>query len=163
MGRYGLVGLSGVLVNLGVLWTLTRWISLDNPNAASAAAIECSILWNFWLHDHWTFHDRIEITAPLHARVLRFHAVAAFGAMLQWATFAGLNYVIGCATTFVPGAATAKCEGSGLERLIDAIASPPEVGAFKYASQMTGIGLATVWNFIMNTRWTFRVERSDPE
>ncbi len=162
MGRYGLVGLSGVLVNLGLLWVLTRWLPVGNPNAASAVAIEGSILWNFWLHDRWTFHDRVEATVRVWSRVLRFHTVAAFGAFLQWATFAGFNDFIACATSLVPHAERAVCDTSGIERVIGTIASPPEVGAFKYGSQMAGIGLATMWNFIMNTRWTFRVERSDP-
>ena len=163
MGRYGIVGLSGVLVNLGALWTLTRWISLSNPNLASALAIECSIFWNFWLHDRWTFRDRFQATAGLRERVLRFHTVAAFGALLQWATFAGLNYTLACTTTLTQGASTAVCDGSAFERLVGAIAAPPEVGAFKFLSQLTGICLATLWNFMMNTRWTFRVERSDLE
>lgn len=160
VGRYGAVGLSGVLVNLGVLWTLTRWSILGNPNVASAIAIECSILWNFWLHDRWTFDDRRSTTARLHERMLRFHTVAAFGAMLQWVTFAGLNYLIACATPFAPQTNHAICEAVGIERWIGAITSPPEVGSKKFLSQLTGIGLATVWNFVMNTRWTFRVENS---
>ena len=126
MGRYGLVGLSGVLVNLGLLWVLTRWLPVGNPNAASAVAIEGSILWNFWLHDRWTFHDRVEATVRVWSRVLRFHTVAAFGAFLQWATFAGFNDFIACATSLVPHAERAMERlgvGHHFESVFDIVAS----------------------------------------
>jgi dolichol-phosphate mannosyltransferase len=56
MARFGLVGLSGVAVNLGLLWALTDCAGLYYLVSA-AVAIEASIVSNFVLNDRWTFSD----------------------------------------------------------------------------------------------------------
>ncbi|MEA2053544.1 MAG: glycosyltransferase family 2 protein [Candidatus Thermoplasmatota archaeon] len=55
--KFGLVGGSGVLVNLGLLWLITERFGMFYLFSASIA-IELSILSNFILNDLWTFHDR---------------------------------------------------------------------------------------------------------
>jgi len=53
--KYALVGLSGVVVNEGILLALSGAM---NPLIADAVAIESSILWNFSLNELWTFRGR---------------------------------------------------------------------------------------------------------
>ena len=156
--RYGLVGLSGVVVNLGALWLLSRLALADAPNAASLGAIEISILWNFWLHDRWTFQDRHATTTPLLERLLRFHEVAATSACLQFGCFVTLNMIYACGAT--PLGETPVCHGSAAAWLDAALTAPPDVGAFKFAAQAAGIAVATALNFLLNLTWTFRIERS---
>jgi dolichol-phosphate mannosyltransferase len=55
--KYCLVGASGVLVNMGLLWLLTEMGGLFYL-VSSAFAIEASIVTNFTLNDHFTFPDR---------------------------------------------------------------------------------------------------------
>ena len=155
--RYGVVGMSGVLVNLSVLWFASNWLFPATPNLSSAVAIEISIVWSFCLHDRWTFEDRKRATTPLLKRLLRFHAVALVGATLQWSTFAGLNFLYACHA--FGDAMRQVCTDSLGQQLQHAVFSAPEVGNMKFVSQSTGIALSTLWNFILNVRWTFRVER----
>jgi putative flippase GtrA len=74
--RFGLVGLSGVVVNTSVLWALARGAQLPVP-LASALATETAILSNFALNDRWTF--RAARQYPLLMRLLRFNGVSLGG------------------------------------------------------------------------------------
>lgn len=56
-GKFCLVGLSGVLVNIGLLWLLTEFAGLFYLISA-AISIEISIISNFTLNDFFTFSDR---------------------------------------------------------------------------------------------------------
>lgn len=77
--RFGLVGASGVGINLGVFWLLTERLSLHYLVAASVA-IETAMCSNYLLNNNWTFADRrthvISFTG-----LARYHAVS-FGGML---------------------------------------------------------------------------------
>lgn len=59
MAQFAAVGVSGVLVNLGILWTLTDYAGIYYLLSA-VASIEASIVSNFVLNDLWTFRDRKE-------------------------------------------------------------------------------------------------------
>jgi dolichol-phosphate mannosyltransferase len=86
--RYGLVGLSGTLVNFAVYLPLTRLANVT-PELAAPLAIEIAILSNFILHTLWTFSARPQRTTIL-ARISRFHFVAALGGAANYLTFLGL-------------------------------------------------------------------------
>ncbi len=78
--RFGLVGLSGIVVNYG-LFSLLRW-AMDVPYLlAAAVAIELSILSNFFFNHYWTWRHRGEtdLGAMLH-RALKYHLVAGIAA-----------------------------------------------------------------------------------
>ena len=55
--KFGLVGVSGIAVNMGVLWFLTELIGLDYL-VSSVIAIFLSILNNFIWNDRWTWRER---------------------------------------------------------------------------------------------------------
>src|SRR5262245_55882577 len=74
--RFGLVGLSGVVVNTSVLWVLARGVHLSVP-LASVLATETAILSNFALNDRWTF--RAARQHPFLMRLLRFNGVSLGG------------------------------------------------------------------------------------
>jgi dolichol-phosphate mannosyltransferase len=74
--RFGLVGLSGVVVNMSVLWALARGVHVPVP-LASALATETAILSNFALNDRWTF--RAARQHPFLMRLLRFNGVSLGG------------------------------------------------------------------------------------
>jgi putative flippase GtrA len=129
--RFGLVGASGIAVNLSVLQVLAgvlRW-----PDAAaSAAAIEASILWNFLLNDRFTFGDRrAGAGRPLH-RLLAFHAVTAVGAVVQLGTFVALSAV--------------------LPRAL----GRAELGGLRHLAQGAGIALAFGWNYAGSAGFAWR-------
>jgi len=88
--KFALVGISGLLVNLGTYVLLTRKIGF-NIALASPAAIELSILSNYFLNDIWTFKYR-RLTIPVYHRLLRFHVVAALAGSLNYVAFLMLVY-----------------------------------------------------------------------
>lgn len=78
--QFGLVGVSGVLVNTAILWLLVHRAQLGLL-PASAVATETAILNNFLLNDRWTFAaaGRDE---PRWRRFLRFNGVALGGMLI---------------------------------------------------------------------------------
>ena len=156
--KFGLVGGLGVFVNLGVLWLL-RSVGVTDT-AASAVAIEVSILSNFVLNERWTFRDRADELGRegLWSRAVRFQLVSGVGALLQWSAFVGLNVL--WIYWGVSADASAHSWLSYQQELSagawhHVITSPPEVGAWVYLSQLIGIAGATAWNFLMNYYWTW--------
>jgi|GEM_PF-688075 len=104
--RFCLVGLSGVLVNEGLLWLLTEKFAIYYLFSA-LIAIEVSIFNNYLLNEFWTFRDRRQ-KASL-KRFPRFNLVSMGGLIINLSvlfilTQAGLYYLtsnlfgIACAT-----------------------------------------------------------------
>jgi len=130
--RFAAVGLSGVGVNLGVLWLLAGVLRLREV-LASAAAIEVSILWNFALNSRFTYRDRnAGAVAGLAARALRYNLVSLIGLVLQLGTFVLLRAIL----------------LRHLER--------EALGDLRYPAQCAGIALATAWSFAGNLHFTWR-------
>ena len=74
------VGLSGVLVNMGVYWLLTRYTGLKSIDwLAVLIGIEASILTNFILNDTFTFARR-RAGKTFIGRILKFNFISAAGA-----------------------------------------------------------------------------------
>jgi len=105
------VGLSGVVVNEGVLWLLTALAGLPYY-ISSIFAIEVSIISNFILNDHFTFADRRSgRSGSFLKRLLKFNLTCAAGAAIQYGILVlltevcDLNYLIsnliGIAVAFI--------------------------------------------------------------
>ena len=121
--KFCLVGLSGILVNMGLLWLLTELAGL--PYLASAAiSIETSIISNFMLNDFFTFTRRgAPGTKPFFNRLWKFNVVSLVGLAIN----------LGVLTLFT------------------------EVFNIYYmVSHLCGIVTATLWNYLVNTSWTWR-------
>ncbi|MDP2919248.1 MAG: glycosyltransferase family 2 protein [Dehalococcoidia bacterium] len=98
--KFCLVGGSGVLVNVGLLWVLTEYAGLFYL-FSSAIAIETSVLSNYIFNDFLTFRDRHSRgQKDFFKRMLKFNAVSLVGVGLNLAilwlltSFAGLHYII---------------------------------------------------------------------
>jgi len=149
------VGASGVVVNLGFLYLFADAIGL-HTNAASALAIELSILSNFLINETWTFSDLRE-NGSFAKRAIRFNLVSLVGAMIQWSLFVMLN-VAWMLMLAEPQELAAYHGGytGWIDRwIIHPVLKPPDVGTMKYVSQLFGIGVATFWNFLVNVHWTW--------
>jgi putative flippase GtrA len=71
---FNVVGLAGLVVQLGVLALLTR-ARVPVP-LATALAVEAAVLHNFFCHQRWTWRDRPSVgSRATFARLARFHAV----------------------------------------------------------------------------------------
>ena len=69
--KFNVVGALGMAVQLASLALLNRWLH-GHYLYASAAAIELTLLHNFWWHTHYTWRDRRDGVKPTQ-RLLRFH------------------------------------------------------------------------------------------
>lgn len=78
--RFGLVGLSGVVVNTAVLWLLVKRAGFAVP-IGSALASEVAIITNFWLNDRWTFRAAVR-QHRWWQRLIRFNGVALGGVLI---------------------------------------------------------------------------------
>jgi len=118
-----LVGGSGIVVNMGLLWLLTELAGF--PYLLSAAVgIECSIISNFVLNDFITFRDRRTSTGkPFLTRLLQFNLVSLAGIALNMAVLWLLTEL---------------------------------VGLYYLLSNLCGIALAALWNYFVNSWWTWK-------
>lgn len=57
--RWLLLGISGLLGNIGLLVLLTEWFGIHHLLAA-VLATECVTIWNFYWAEHWVFRERRE-------------------------------------------------------------------------------------------------------
>ena len=92
--KFSLVGVSGIVVNLGLLWILTEMVGLFYLISA-AFSIETSILSNFALNELWTFRDRVGSTKGILKRALKFNMICVVGLMINIAILAALTELLG--------------------------------------------------------------------
>jgi dolichol-phosphate mannosyltransferase len=93
--KFALVGLSGVGINIGILYLLTEFAGLFYL-ASAAIAIEASIISNFSLNDYFTFADRRAPGIKGFFRQLgKFNLVSLFGLVINTAVLALFTEVFG--------------------------------------------------------------------
>jgi dolichol-phosphate mannosyltransferase len=94
--KFGMVGLSGIVVNEGVLIYLKEFIHLALP-VASIIAIELSIVSNFLLNDIWTFRSDREGHAlgQRWQRFISFQVVSVGGAVINFVILNTLAVCVG--------------------------------------------------------------------
>ena len=110
--KFGIVGTSGIVVNMGILWFLTEMMGLHYL-MSSVAAILLSILNNFFWNDIWTWRDSRKPGAKAYViRLMKFFLVSSLAGYIGnwsvlWALthFLGFHYMI--ANLFGIAAATA--------------------------------------------------------
>lgn len=140
--KFGLVGGSGVVVNMGMLWLAMHRLLVTLPDHAvlhglaysprvawsGALAIAISILTNFLLNDAWTWGDR-QKRGPLHFwwRLSKYTLVASVAGIVQWLALQGLA-------------------GLGMHVMLA-----------NFCGIIAGIGI----NFVANNWWTFRAGADD--
>jgi dolichol-phosphate mannosyltransferase len=120
--KFGVVGASGVVVNMGCLYLLKEFAGVPYF-IASVIAIELSILSNFTVNLLWTWRDRAG-EGTLWSKLIRYHIGAGATAVLG-------NYIVLIALT----------ELAGMHYMI---------------SNLIGIAVGTLSNYIINDLWTFK-------
>jgi dolichol-phosphate mannosyltransferase len=88
--KFGLVGLSGILVNLVCFTALLAWGM--NKFIASPLAIEVSILWNFLYNNYWTFRMKCK-PGHAHIRGLKFNVVSILALSISFVTFSASAFI----------------------------------------------------------------------
>lgn len=125
--RFAVVGLSGVVVDMAILYLLS------DPNAlgwgltrSKLIAAEAAIINNFLWNDAWTFRDRVGVRTgfreKLH-RLARFNLVCGVGLLL--------NVIL-------------------LNLMFN------QLGMNRYLANAIAIGVVTAWNFFVNLKVSWR-------
>ena len=78
--KFGVVGASGVVVNMGCLYVLKEFAGIPYF-VASLIAIELSILSNFSVNHLWTWRDRLD-SGTIWTKIWRYHVGAGATAFL---------------------------------------------------------------------------------
>jgi dolichol-phosphate mannosyltransferase len=128
--KFCLVGASGVVVDMGVLWFLLQQDVMTVPMAvAKALAAESAIVNNFVWNDRWTFRNAAGASdrGSGLARFLRFNAIS----------FAGLGLNVGLF-----------------------LAQVSLLGTNPYLANAVAIVLVACFNFGMSRRYGWRVRRA---
>ena len=93
--KFGIVGISGIIVNEGVLIYLREYAGFSLP-AASVVAIELSILSNFLFNDLWTFRsDKEHLLSGRWQRFTSFQVISIGGAVINFALLNILSFLLG--------------------------------------------------------------------
>ena len=139
--RFGLVGASGTVVNLAVLYTAHEFLFNaiepvgSKPYFSLALAIAVATVNNFTWNRLWTWSDRLHATAVEAGQRLRKRSLLA--QLGQYATASWLGILLQYALTL-------WLTHMGLHYML---------------ANLTAIVIASVSNFIANDRWTFRHSR----
>ena len=86
--KFCIVGGSGVVINMGLLYVFTQTAQLK-IEFASPLAIESSMLSNFFFNNLWTFRRR-DISESILVRLLKFHLVTGLAGIANYVVLLGL-------------------------------------------------------------------------
>ncbi len=125
--RFGLVGISGTLVDFIILTLLKELLHLPTLTA-NTISYSCGIINNFILNRLWTFPEARQ--ARIATQFIRFTLVSLVGLALNDLLVTWLEVPLG------------------------ALLNSPEQGYLPAKLAATAVVLA--WNFIGNRLWTFR-------
>lgn len=128
--RFGIVGLSGVFVDMVVLYLLSDPSTLAwGLTRSKIIAAEVAILNNFLWNDAWTFADISQSQQGMRARLRRF-----------------LKFNVVCLTGLILNVL-----------LLNLIFNLVFGGQYRYLANLIAIALVTAWNFWLNLKLSWRV------
>ncbi|MEL6469537.1 MAG: GtrA family protein [Cyanobacteria bacterium J06623_4] len=142
--RFGIVGFSGLFVDLAVYSILLEYVGLP-LYISNNLAIEAAIINNFLWNDAWTFADVAQSQQGWRARLQRFfkfNLICLVGAALQNII---LTLVLRIpAVGQLPAIASHFTDASWAEN------------ADKYVAKIVAIALIIFWNFWLNLQLSWR-------
>jgi dolichol-phosphate mannosyltransferase len=93
--KFGIVGASGIFVNMFFLWLMHEKFSLPLA-VASLIAVAFAILNNFLWNDFWTWSDKnTEKKYPFFHRLWRYYLSASLGSAINYVTLLILTEIFG--------------------------------------------------------------------
>lgn len=142
--RFGIVGFSGLFVDIVVLFLLRERVGLP-LYLANNLAIEAAIINNFLWNDAWTFADIAKTQQGWQARLQRFakfNAVCVVGALLQNAILA--------LVLLIPAVGQLPLIAGGF------VNAGWTENADEYFAKVSAIAVVTFWNFWINLKVSWR-------
>jgi dolichol-phosphate mannosyltransferase len=90
IGKFSIVGISGIVVNQGMLTILIELVDMD-VEWAGFIAIGLSILSNFLLNNFWTWRDKRD--QHIAARFGKYLITTFISGGINWIVLVGLSYM----------------------------------------------------------------------
>ena len=142
--RFGIVGFSGLFVDIVVFYLLRELIGLP-LYPSTILSIEAAIINNFLWNDAWTFADLAQQQKGWRARFIRFikfNSVCLIGAFLQIGLMGLILLVpmVDQLPTFLSQVITASWVNNANE----------------YFAKIAAIAIVTLWNFWINLKLSWR-------
>lgn len=134
--KYCIVGGSGIIVDMGIFWMLASFTGMFEVLAAAVSA-ETAIITNYTFNNFFTFADRSTPgVRSFFSRLLKFNLVSLSGIGIKLAVLWVLILIFG-SYILVPG-----LWGMAVTTAL--------------VFNLCGIAIATVWNYTVNTWWTWK-------
>ncbi|MCP4632560.1 MAG: GtrA family protein [candidate division Zixibacteria bacterium] len=124
--KFSVVGFTGVVVNMGLLYILTERFALYYM-ISSGIAIGTSIFSNFIINDLWTWGDR-----------KKFTKTGYFTRMFKYHVSAGIAASVG--------------------NFLSLVVLTEIAGIYYIISNLVGIAVGVIINFLLNDRWTYKLK-----
>ncbi len=88
--KFAFVGATGAIINLAIIFTLTNYFLIWYVTSA-IVAIECSILWNFYLNTNLTFNYKFLNGSETLVAAFKYHLSSLAGLMINIAALFALT------------------------------------------------------------------------
>ena len=85
ISKFAFVGATGAVINLSLLWFLTRFVLLNYIYSA-LIAIEVSIFWNFFLNSKITFNYNFLNRLDIVFGIFKYHLASLLGILINIST-----------------------------------------------------------------------------
>jgi len=124
--KFLIVGFSGIIVNMALLYMLTEIAGLYYM-FSSIVAIEISIISNFFLNNFWTWKEREK--GNIYSKIVKYHITTGISAIFgNWLILVVLTELF---------------------------------GMYYLLSNLIGIAVGTISNYLINDLWTFNKKYHD--
>ncbi len=93
--KFGIVGISGIGVNTGILWFLKGHLEIP-LEVAPVFAIGAAVFTNYILNNYWTWNENKTYRQHnFFHRLWRYYLSASFGALINYVALLSLTNILG--------------------------------------------------------------------
>jgi len=132
--KFGLVGASGTIVNLGAFLALARLMGAHNWRISALATVLANLT-NYLLNNLWTFVDRKHRGWEIVRGYLSYLSLSLVGMLASTVTFATLGFAF--------------------RDFLQSLRSATEIYGITMAFQLAAIAVGMVFNYELNKKFTW--------
>ncbi|MBI5405867.1 glycosyltransferase [Candidatus Kaiserbacteria bacterium] len=99
--RVVMVGATGLAFQAALFQIFGIWLRLLPPSTVVVIAGELAVFTNFFMHERFSFKDRVADSAPFLHKFIRFQTLSTGSVLLQWALVHATEVVVGHAPVYL--------------------------------------------------------------
>ena len=93
--RVLMVSGAGLLFQAALFQIVGIWLHLLQPSTVVIIAGELAVFLNFFLHEQFSFKDKLSYSAPFLYKIIRFQTLSAGSVVIQWMLVHGTEIIVG--------------------------------------------------------------------